>query len=136
MASGTGGGQVTAVGTSETDSELNSKFVLDGLTLYRDANSVSDALTDVTINLTEAGLGSKDFSIAADKDSIKGEIEGLIKKYNTVMTHLEGKMKVDGDAGIRGDLAGDSTFRGLRFGLRNDMAEMVSGQPADGPSFL
>lgn len=136
VAAGTNGGQVTDVGTNETDTQLNSMFTLDGLTLYRDSNSVNDALSDVTINLTEAGLGKKDFSIAADKDSIKGEVEDFIKKYNTIMTHLEAKMNVDGEAGIRGDLAGDSTFRNLRFGLRNDISGEVAGQPAEGPFML
>ncbi len=136
VAEGTGGGQVTAVGTSETDSELNSKFVLDGLTLYRDSNTVSDALIDTTVNLLEAGNGSKDFSVAADKDSIKGEVEDFIEKYNAIMSHLGKKMTVDADAGIRGDLAGDSTFRGLLYGLREDVSARVSGQPTDGPFLL
>ena len=136
VAAGAGGGQVTDVGTNETDTQLNSRFTLDGLTLYRDTNSVDDALADVTILLTESGLGRKDFNVAADKDSIKGEIEDFIKKYNTIVTHLQSKTDVDGEAGTRGDLAGDSTFRGLRFGLRNDVAGRVAGQPAEGPFML
>lgn len=136
VASGTGGGQVTDVGTNEIDTQLNSRFLLDGLTLYRDTNSVDDALADVTIQLTEAGSGRRDFNVSADKESIKGEIEDFIKKYNTIITHLASKTDVDGDAGTRGDLAGDSTFRSLRFGLRNDVAGRVAGQPAEGPSML
>src|SRR5690606_12351559 len=71
VASGTGGGQVASIGTSEMDSELNSVFVLNGLTIYRDSNTVSDALTDVTINLKEAGTGPREFNVDADQNGIK-----------------------------------------------------------------
>ena len=40
---GAGGGQITAVGTDDQSSALNARFTLDGLTLYRSSNEVSDA---------------------------------------------------------------------------------------------
>lgn len=136
VAEGTGGGMVTDIGTSETDSALNSMFVLNGLTMYRSTNSVADALQGTTLSLKQAGGGSQDFTIVADKDAVKKEVENFIAKYNDVLIYIQSKSTVDGEADVRGDLAGDSTFRGLRFELRNDVALQVGGQPADGPTSI
>lgn len=136
VAAGTGGGQITNVGTSETDSDLNSRFILDGLTIYRSSNQVSDVLEGVTLSLKQTATTATDFSVEPDADGIETEIKNFIEKYNDVLKFIVGKTRVDGDSGFRGDFAGDSTFTGLRFDMRNDMVQQVSGQPADAPSYL
>ena len=136
VATNTSGGWITEIGTTETDSALNSAFLLDGLTLYRDTNEVSDAMSDVTIKLERAMDQSSDFSIDTDADSIKGEVEAFIEKYNGVLSFIAKKSAVDPDTDTRGDFASDAAFRGLRFGLRNDATSSVSGQPAGSPTFL
>lgn len=128
VASGTGGGYVTDIGTSESDSLLNSKFILDGLTMYRSNNQVSDALTGVTLNLKEVQSTSLDFSVGPDTEGIKSQISDFITKYNEIVTQLAGSTMIDGDLGIRGAFAGDPTIRSLRFNLRNDIAATVTSQ--------
>jgi flagellar hook-associated protein 2 len=136
VASGTGGGQVTAVGTSETDSTLNAKFQLDGLTLYRSSNQVTDALTGVTLDLEQVGDTAIDFSITSDTESIRSKIDDFISQYNEILSFVESKTAVDGGLDIRGQFAGDSTFRSLRFDMRNEIARMVTGQPDGAPTLL
>ncbi len=136
VATGTGGGQVKYVGTSETDSELNSQFVLDGLTLYRDANRVTDALTGVTLEFKQVSTAPAEFTIAPDVENIKAQIEDFIQKYNDVLTYITGKSKVDGATETRGDFAGDPVFSGLRFTLRNEVVRKVNGQPTEGPHYI
>lgn len=136
VATGTGGGAVKAVGTSETTSELNSKFILDGLTLYRNHNKVTDALDGLTLDLKKAGQGAVEFSVGIDDDGIKTSVKDFITKFNAALTYMQGKMSVDAETEVRGPLAGDSTLRTLLFGLRNDAAEQVDGQPAGGPKSL
>ena len=131
VASGTGGGMVTDVGTSEADSVLNSMFKLNGLTMYRSTNSITDALDGITLDLKKVGGGEQGFAVKPDKEGIKTEIEDFIKKYNEIISLIEAKSEIDADAGIRGDLADDSTFRSLRYQLRNDVVLPVNGQPAN-----
>jgi flagellar hook-associated protein 2 len=128
VASGTGGGYVTDLGTSESDSQLNSQFILDGLTIYRASNQVSDALTGATISLKEVQTDPLDFTIGPDTDGIKSQISDFITKYNAIVTELSGATLVDGDLGVRGVFAGDPTMRSLRFNLRNDIAAAVTSQ--------
>lgn len=136
LAAGTAGGQITAVGTSETDSELNSKFVLDGLTLYRDANQVTDALPGLSLTLTNTNAQPYDFSVAPDAASITAEIETFVERYNEVLSFIEGKSRIDGANDIRGDFAGEVAFTGLRFNMRTDVASAVPSASGDGPSYL
>ena len=136
VATGTNGGQITDVGTSETDSALNSKFILDGLTLYRSTNAVSDALEGITLSLTQTTTTAADFTVEPDAGGIETEVKDFIEKYNDVLAYISGKAKVDAGTGTRGDFAGDSTITGLRFGMRNDMAFQVTGQPSGAPSYL
>ena len=128
VATGDGGGAITEVGTNDEDSALNAQFELDGLTLYRSSNEVDDALDGVTLSLERTGEPSS-FRVGADADATKKEVEDFIKKYNAALSFIERKSKIDPDKGTRGDFAGDTSVRALRFGMRNDMVTEVPGQP-------
>ncbi|MFT4604000.1 MAG: flagellar hook-associated protein 2, partial [Rhodothermales bacterium] len=128
VASGTGGGYVTDIGTTESDSLLNSKFVLDGLTMYRSSNQASDALTGITLSLKEVQTDPLDFAVGPDVEGIKGQVSDFITKYNDIVTQLAGSTMIDGSLGLRGVFAGDPTMRSLRFNLRNDIASTVTSQ--------
>jgi flagellar hook-associated protein 2 len=131
VASGTGGGQITEVGTSETNSKLNSQFTLDGLTLYRDSNRVTDALEGVTLSLESVSDTASSFEVAPDSKGMKREVQSFINTYNGVLEFIERKARVDGETGERGDFAGERAFTGLRFDMRNDAIRSVSGLPED-----
>ena len=132
----TSGGQIYEVGGDATTSKLNSKFVLDGLTLYRDSNAVDDALNDVTLDLQQADSTQYSFSIETDEESIKKDVEAFIKKFNGVQNYLKEKTKVDPEGDSRGAFAGESAIRSLRYNLRNDAISSVPGLPTDAPSTL
>jgi flagellar hook-associated protein 2 len=136
VATGTGGGQVVAVGTSETDSELNSKFVLDGLTLYRSKNEVSDAIDGVTIQLKQVMTEPASFTVEPNAEASKKEINDFIKSYNEILAFIKGKSSIDADAGVRGDFANESAYTELRFGMRMDVVGRVSSQPAEAPTYI
>lgn len=136
IATGTGGGELKEVGTSETDSALNARFILDGLTLYRSTNQVTDALEGVTLTLEGTSTETAEFTIGPDAGGIEEDVQAFLEKYNDVLSFLRGKSDIDADAGTRGDFAGDSTLTALRLGLRTDVAHPVTGQPAEGPARL
>ena len=129
------GGQITALGTSETDSGLSSKFVLDGLTLYRSSNDVDDALDGLTLTLSEVGDAAS-FTIGADQETIVEEVNSFITQYNAALDFIRSKTKVDQDAGTRAVFAGDAGISGLRFGMRTDMIQTVASQAEGAPSQL
>ena len=130
------GGQIYDVGTSETDSALNSKFTLNGLTLFRNSNTVDDAIKGLTFSLEGTTTQPASFSVAPDEASIEDTVNTFIEKYNGVLDFIQNKSKIDPEADTRGPFAGESQFRSLRFQLRSDAVQPVTGLPDDAPSRL
>ena len=133
---GTNGGQVTEVGTNETDSLLNAKVLVDGLTIYRDSNQISDAIEGATLTLRKVMETTEEFTVDTNAEAIRTEIDDFISKYNEILSFISNKSQIDADADIRGDFASDSAFRGLRFSMRNEMVRSVAGQLPGAPGAL
>ena len=136
LSSDTSGGMVYDVGDSPTTSMLNSKVTVDGLTIYRDGNTLTDVFPGLTITLKKTTTAEQEFTVETDKEAIKKEIEDFIDTYNELQSFIRQKTLVDGEADIRAELAGDSTFTGLRYNLRTELSREVTGQPADAPTLL
>lgn len=124
------GGMLVAVGTDQASSGLSSQFQLNGLTLYRDTNSVSDALDGVTLTLAKANGTEGLLRVGADTGGTRSQIDAFVKTYNATVTFLASKSKIDPDAGTRGVFAGDAAISGLRYGLRSDLSRAVGGAPS------
>ena len=134
VVSGATGGQVKSIGTSEDTSDLTSEILLDGLTLYRNTNQITDALEGVTLNLSQTNTSDIEFTVAPDSSGIEAQVEDFIEKYNDILTEIRSRSRVDSETGIRGEFAGDTTFTSLRFNLREDLITDVSSQGVNAPS--
>ncbi len=124
---GAGGGAVYDVGTGAQDSALNAAFTLDGLSIYRDSNTVADALDGVTLTLSKVTDQASALTVGADVKGMRSEVDAFIEAYNGLNTFLTTKTKVDADSGKRGELAGDAAMTGLRLGLRTDLSQGSGG---------
>ena len=134
-ATGTEGGQITPIGEAG-DSELDSQFVLDGLTFNRPTNTVDDALDGVTLNLEEADQGPSSFAIDTDTEAIEDNVQEFIDGFNAVQEFIQEKTEVDPDENTRGEFASDTAIRSIRFNLRNEAIQTVDSQPDGAPSAL
>lgn len=126
QSSGTSGGYMTVVGTSAADSQLNSKFTMDGLTFYRDSNQVADALTGVTLNFLNTFSTAETLTVSTDTEKVKKEINGYLDAYNEALTFLKEKSQVDPDTRKRGPLADDTIYRQFSGELRSRSISTVS----------
>ena len=126
---GAGGGAVHAVGTGPADSGLSAALTLDGLTVYRDSNTIDDLVDGLTFTLTSVTDEAAALRVGPDTKAMRGEVEAFVKAYNGVVDFLSRKSKVDGEAGTRGPLAGDVALTGLRSGMRSDLARAVGDLP-------
>ena len=125
--SGTGGGAVHAVGTGAEDSALSAAFTLDGLAIYRDSNTVDDALEGVTLTLSSVTDQTEALEVGPDTKAMRKDIDAFVKEYNALIAFINDKSSVDPDSGSRGVFAGDAGVRGLRGNLRADLAAGATG---------
>jgi len=127
QSSGTAGGYITYVGTDETNSLLNSKFSIDGLTFYRNSNSVTDAINGVTLQLLNTFAANETITVTADLDSVKNEVQGFLDTYNEAISYLREKTQIDPNTYLRGPLSDDMLYRNIFNELREIASSEVAG---------
>ncbi len=131
LAEGTTGGYMTEIGTSATDSALNSKFQLDGLTFYRDSNTVDDAVNGLTLKLYDVFSQEETITVETDVEAIREDISQFIKTYNEAIDYLRKHTRVNPDTYDRGALSTELIYSGMLTDLRNLATGEVSTTDSD-----
>jgi flagellar hook-associated protein 2 len=111
------------LGFDDPDNELqavqNALFTVNGLSIERTTNSVSDVIDGVTFNLATVTTGAARIDLTRDKSGITKKIEDLVTAYN----NFEENLKILGDRTSEveefgGVLAGDSLLQNIRSQVR------------------
>ncbi|MCF7800529.1 MAG: flagellar filament capping protein FliD [Candidatus Marinimicrobia bacterium] len=118
QSSGTSGGYITDIGTSSSDSLLNSKLTLDGLTFFRDSNDISDMFAGVSLRLLDTFSTPESLSVSVDTDKVKSEVKNFLDGYNGVMKTLRKYAITNPDTNTPGVLARDYAYRNMITDLR------------------
>jgi flagellar hook-associated protein 2 len=124
---------LTTTGVEARSAELqagqNSVFQIDGITLSRSSNYVTDAVQGVTLNLLEAEVGQL-VNISIDKDDtsgLRGDIQGFVDEFNSVMDLIDEASAYDQDTKQGGPLTGDSTLISVQAQLRSVVSNQIGG---------
>ncbi len=133
---GTRGGYMVDVGTDKETSDLNSQFTLDGLTFYRDSNSVSDAVEGVTVQFLKAFDTQENITVNPDTEAVTSEVNNFIKSYNDALKFLEDNAQIDTQTYQQGVLSTDTTYRGMKNEIRSMVLASVPGVTNAAYSYL
>ena len=115
---------------SETVIARNATLIIDGVTISKASNIVTDAIDGVTLTLTKANLGtSTNLTIALDSSGMKSTIEAFIKAYNDASKALADVSAYNAETKKSSVLSGDSTVRGVQSQLRGVLNTPVIGTP-------
>jgi len=104
----------TALGLTDiTDpTQLDSDILLDGLyTITRPGNTISDAISGVTLNLTGVSTTPDGLSISRDIDAVKASVQSFVDEFNELRTITKGM------AGTGSAL--DTTLRSIESQMRS-----------------
>jgi len=116
--------------------ELDAKLVVDGLTYYRDSNTVTDLLNGVTLTFKATSASPVTLKIQPDADGAVNELKTFIGKYNDAITYLKQATVIDAKNNNFGPLTGDSLYVLLPSQLRAAEAAIVGSQAAGTPNSL
>ena len=97
----------------------DASFTIDGVALTRSTNSVSDALTGVTLSLGDTLNTNTTLTVSKDIASAKTAINSFVQSYNDLNTQLRQLMVYNSDTRQASLLTGDSGARGLQSALRD-----------------
>ena len=104
----------TALGLTDiTDpTQLDSEVVLDGLyTITRPGNTIDDAISGVTLNLTGVSTAPAGLSITRDIDAVKTSVQAFVDGFNELRATMKGMSGSDS--------ALDSTLRSIESQMRS-----------------
>lgn len=105
----------------------SAKFTIDGLSVTRDTNSISDVVSGLSFELK--ATGASNLSVTRDEAGVQTNVKKFVDAYNVLMNYINTETKVttvnETSAPVTGALVGDSSVRSLVNTLRS---ELVSPQ--------
>ena len=104
---------------AETVAARNAVMMIDGITVEKSSNTISDALEGVTFNLLKANPGtSTTLTVEKDKSSTEAAVKALVTTYNELEKTIGNLSRYDAANKQASILTGDSTVRMIQSRVR------------------
>jgi flagellar hook-associated protein 2 len=105
-------------------------FTIDGITLTRTSNSVTDAIAGVTLTLTSDEAGAvTDVTVGRFADAAHSAMQAFVDAYNSLVSFIQTQDTASDSS--RPPLYNDSLLRGLRRDLPTQLLTTVFGAQPD-----
>jgi flagellar hook-associated protein 2 len=111
--------------TQHLSNAVNANFTIDGLAISKPSNTVTDAISGLTIGLNQVNTTGTSFTIARDTSSATTAISNFVSAYNTIASGIATLTNYDASSGTAGTLNGDSTTRLISTRLQSLIATVV-----------
>ncbi len=96
----------------------DASFKLNGITITSATNSITTAISGLTINLLKDTTGSATLTVAKNNSSLTTSINSFIKAYNDAMGVIKNLTAYNADTKVAATLNGSSTVRSAQSQLR------------------
>jgi len=105
---------------AETVAASNATLVIDGISISKASNKITDALEGVTLDLLKANAGSTTtLNLSRDTAKIQSTVSSFVKAFNDLNKTIVDLSKYDANTKQASILTGDSTVRSIQTQLRN-----------------
>ena len=111
--------------TELTRAGRDASLTVDGLTVTRPGNSVSDLIDGVTLELRETMEAPARIDISRDSSGAEEAIAGFVEAYNQMLGQINELTRFDPESGQAGPLNGNATIRNLVSQLRTSLTAPV-----------
>lgn len=128
---GVGSADVVALGSGLSAGALqtaqDAELTINGLTIKRATNSISDAIQGVTLDLAAESQGTiTQLTVTPDATATAGKVKSFVDKYNAVVDFVQAQNQLDGNGKPSSALFGDSTLRSVQSALRGILGSQVT----------
>ncbi|QKS82328.1 flagellar filament capping protein FliD [Pseudomonas bijieensis] len=130
---GAGGTALTATSAGAIGAVAqDAAFSIDGMALTSKSNTVSTAISGLTLNLLSGGASATStITVAPNNDGLKASIQKFVDAYNAIATSITALTKpsldADGNPTVPAKLTGDALPRSLLASIRGPLSETGSG---------
>lgn len=124
----------TELAMTQTQQAQNSQFVVDGLAIEKETNSVSDVIDGLTLDLrglTDVDTPKVAVTVTPDIESVEERIQTIVDAYNDILSFIESESKVTEGEDRETKLAGDTTVSSIRTRLQNLIGGQIEGLVGD-----
>jgi flagellar hook-associated protein 2 len=123
---------VTALGFTEIQTGLDASLMVDGVSVTRSSNTISDLLPGITLNLKKAEPGTTvTLNVNRDLEGVTGLIKDFVDQYNQVLDFIRTQSTYNQtNKQTGGVLFGDGTLRSVKKDLVNIVINPVWGAPS------
>lgn len=119
-------------GVGQTVAAQDAALSINGLDITRETNSVSGAISGVTLDLLKADVGNLvKFSVSENTQPAKNSINDFVSNFNDLVINMNTLTAYDAETGSAGILIGDSTVRSIANQLRRVISDSVSQLSGD-----
>lgn len=123
---------VAAAGTGKNLTEVqaaqDAKLEIDGITISKGSNTITDAIEGVTLNLLKSNLNTPTtLAVARDGTGVKAAVEAFVKSYNSINQTLADLSSYNAAAKRGGILQGDSAALSIQTHIRATLSAAVGG---------
>jgi len=118
----------SATNAEQTQAAFDAELTINGLTIFREENSISGAIPGVTLNLKSADMGNPLQVTISSSNASEAEtnISNFVEKYNELANVFSGLTAYGGDGGQNGILLGDTTARNMLQQIRREIGGFVN----------
>lgn len=115
-----------AMNTTTLQDAKNAVLYIDNQKVTSQTNEVKNAITGVTLQLTDADLTkTTSLKIEQDNDAVKTNVKAFVDAYNSLVTTVDKLSSYDQDTNTAAALQGDSMIRSIESQLRSIASERV-----------
>jgi flagellar hook-associated protein 2 len=121
-------------GMTESVTAQNAKLKVNNVDIENSSNTISDALEDITLNLSDVTTGNQTLTISKDTSKAETALKAWVDAYNTLQDSFATLTKYTAvDAGTssqdenNGALLGDSTLRTIQTQLKSLLTNSAGG---------
>lgn len=99
-------------------------ITVDGMQVTRSTNTISDAVTGLTLNLNKAQVGTNvSVTVGQDNSTVIDALKTFVKNYNTFQSSYSSLTSYDASSKTAGPLLGDATAQGSYDSLRGMLGD-------------
>lgn len=127
--------QITFAPQTAAQTAQDAIFSVDGISITRETNSVSDAISGLTFSLKQPGfVGTMNVAIKADTSVVANAITQFANAYNDFRTFVAKQTQLDSNSKPTADavLYNDQTFRTIIGEIGSEVSNVVAGITGSG----
>lgn len=113
---------------TEITAAKDATLKVDGISMTKSTNTVTDAINGVTLNLAKVAVGTPtNVTVSRDTASITSAVDSFVKAYNDINKNIKDLTSYNPTTKQGGLLLGDSSARSIQSQLRAAMSTSLQG---------